>query len=178
MSSLYVVRQLRAHLSSRVEFYQAPDVTWYARAMLTRAELAQLHEADVQAELLDDGVDAWEQLYRCGRFDPIQLRHFFNAVGSALYPLVRLAPSGSALLLPSAASPRERRLESEVTLSRLIRNRHMVSPAAQKHLGAGNLSFAVPEVPSLELVELELSDSSVLLAWSWVWLKSSARSLS
>lgn len=175
MSSLYIVRQPRANLSSKAEFYQAPDVAWYARALVTATDLAQLQEADVQAELLDDGVDVWEQLHRCGQFDRKQLTHFFSTAGFAVYPLVRLAPSDSALLLTNSSSPQECRLASELALARLAQNRQLVSPAARKYLGAGLPPFAVPEDSSLELIELELSDNSVLLAWTWVWLKRPTR---
>lgn len=180
MSDLVILSQPKACQQADVEFLHAPGFAWYVRSLVDGARYRDILECNVQLESLPlYGDDTWGVLADCGLFRQASLanvrRQLAQADGTTcFYPVVRLRPSAaSPLSMAAGLSPQELEYENAQQLAALADNRLQVSRAARQQLGTGELERSVCAdcVSAVELLELELSDESLLLGWGWVWYR-------
>jgi hypothetical protein len=180
MSDLVILRQPKACQQSDVEFLHAPGFAWYVRSLVDAARYEDVMESEVTLESLAQfGEDTWDVLAASGLFRAQDLARTRQQLtqpdgSTCFYPLVRLRSSSSIPLAWSTGpSPQEQELENDRLLAALAANRLQVTRVARQRLGSGEVDDAArgDRVSAVELLELELSDESLLLGWGWVWYR-------
>jgi hypothetical protein len=148
------------------------------RNLVDSAYYADLLESDAVLEGLEVfGEDTWQVLETSCLFKPRALaavrdQMVFPDGTMCFYPVARLRPPDApALVHPSTYSPQELTHVNNQLLAALAANRFKLTRVARRHLGNGELpGMIVPDrVSALELLQMELSDTSALLGWGWVW---------
>lgn len=180
MLDLALVRQPHPCTLADGEFLHAPDLAWLVRAVAGHDRYEDLLQSDVQVQALEHfGSDAWEVLAASGLFERTSLRAVRDRLTLsdgkvALHPVALLAhPHASRIALPSTLSDSEQRQADEKLACELAEDKLKVSRAARLALGSGALPGldASSGNSTYELLELELSDGSLLLGWGWVWYR-------
>lgn len=175
-----ILRQPQACRPTGGNFQHAPALAWFVRTIVVENQYCSLADSDVAMECLEllDG-DTWDLLSDTNVFDTNRikaLRHLVTAPDSTVgfYPVVRLRPANAnPLKLPLPHSTEELALLSENFLQGLTRNRFKLSRSARQRLGSGEHGArGTKGANNVELLELELSDGSLLLGWGWVWYAS------
>ena len=177
MSSLIILRQPRAFQPKDGSFVHKPEFAWFVQALANGTQYEEFQEADVMLESLEFfGKDAWERLLESQLFDAERLEGFQSLVtlpdGSlSFYPVARLRSSKTPpLKLSLTHSPEELSYINNQLFEDLTVNHFKLSRQARTKLGSGDLQGSrYVGAPAVELLELELSDRSLLLGWGWVW---------
>lgn len=178
MSDLTILTQPRACRPPEGEFLHSPKFAWLVRGLVDSGYYADLLESDTTFESLElFGDDTWGVLEASGLFRPgslaaVRSQLVFPDGTTCFYPVARLRPCDApALDHPTTYSAQELTYVNNQLLAALAANRFKLTRVARQHLGDGELpGLIVPDrISSLELLQMELSDTSALLGWGWVW---------
>jgi hypothetical protein len=178
MSDLIILTQPRACRPPDGEFLHSANFAWLVRGLVDSAYYSDLLESDTVLESLElFGDDTWKVLEASGLFKPSALaavrdQMIFPDGTMCFYPVARLRPSDAPPLVhPTTYSAQELSYTTNQLLTALAANRFKLTRAARQHMGDGEVpGMIVPgRVSSLELLQMELSDTSALLGWGWVW---------
>lgn len=178
MSNLIILTQPRACRPPDGEFLHSAKFAWFVHGVVDAAYYADLLDSDAAFESLElYGDDTWRVLEASGLFKPEALaavrdQLVFPDGTTCFYPVARLRPADVSLLAhPTSYAPQELSYVNNQMLAALAANRLKLSRTARQRLGSGELpGISVPDrVSGLELLQMQLSDNSVLLGWGWVW---------
>lgn len=177
MSSITILRQPKAFQPKDGSFAHQPEFAWFVHALADDKQYAGYQEEDVILESLEFfGKNAWDILKESELFNVSRLDAFESSVtlpdGTlTFYPVARLRSSqAQPLNIELTYSAEELAYLNNELLEHLSINHFKLTRQARMHLGSGEIpgSHAVGSA-AVELLELELSDGSVLLGWGWVW---------
>lgn len=174
-----IVRQIHP-LSDALggELTHTPDLAWLVKAVRSASDYEELACTDVVLTALEPyGFDTWASLQVSPAFDGLAIaavREALTYKGEhvAFYPIALLTHDAPIRLELACRYSDDELQQQDARLFRaLIEGRVTVTAAARQMLGDGYIPRLSKSdgSPSLELMELSLEDSSLLIGFGWVW---------